>query len=184
MPQILYIKTWYLYEFCQLFLSDFLSLKCLNTPKSKNIPGGKICYSGPNFLIPPNCLLLIHGICRLSSGVKKIPLVFYFSLGNYPVKTWYLFILIKWIEKYSEGSIFGNSTNFCSVIGQKKTFQSSFLKRKMNLHWNRSPLQPLKIQISPLFRGVPWHSDNYRVWIHSKTRTWHDKNTQPNALYR
>ena len=25
-------------------------------------------------------------------------------------------------------------------------------------------------------QGVPWHSDNYRVWIHSETRTWHDKN--------
>ena len=29
-------------------------------------------------------------------------------------------------------------------------------------------------------QGVPWHSDNYRVWIHSKTRTWHDKNIQYN----
>ena len=26
--------------------------------------------------------------------------------------------------------------------------------------------------------GVPWHSGNYRVWIHSNTRTWHDKNIQ------
>ena len=25
---------------------------------------------------------------------------------------------------------------------------------------------------------VPWHSSNYRVWIHSKTRTWLDKNMQ------
>ena len=25
-------------------------------------------------------------------------------------------------------------------------------------------------------QGVPWHSGNYRVWIHSETRTWHDKN--------
>ena len=24
--------------------------------------------------------------------------------------------------------------------------------------------------------GVPWHSGNYRVWVNSKTRTWHDKN--------
>ena len=22
---------------------------------------------------------------------------------------------------------------------------------------------------------VPWHSGNYRVWIHSETRLWHDK---------
>ena len=33
-------------------------------------------------------------------------------------------------------------------------------------------------------QGVPWHSDNYRVWIHSETRTWHDKNIQSNAPYR
>ena len=25
---------------------------------------------------------------------------------------------------------------------------------------------------------VPWHSGNYRVWIHSEPRTWHDKNKQ------
>ena len=25
---------------------------------------------------------------------------------------------------------------------------------------------------------VPWHSGNYRTWIHSKTRTWHDKKIQ------
>ena len=27
-------------------------------------------------------------------------------------------------------------------------------------------------------RGVPWHSGNYRVWIHSERRPWHDKNIQ------
>ena len=26
--------------------------------------------------------------------------------------------------------------------------------------------------------GVPWHSGKYRLWIHSETRTWHDKNIQ------
>ena len=25
---------------------------------------------------------------------------------------------------------------------------------------------------------VPWHSGNYRMWIHSKLHTWHDKNIQ------
>ena len=33
-------------------------------------------------------------------------------------------------------------------------------------------------------QGVPWHSGNCRVWIHSQTRTWHDKNMQSNAAYR
>ena len=27
-------------------------------------------------------------------------------------------------------------------------------------------------------QGVPWHSDNYGVYIHSKTCMWHGKNTQ------
>ena len=27
-------------------------------------------------------------------------------------------------------------------------------------------------------QGVPWHSGNYRMWIHSETRTLHDKNIQ------
>ena len=27
-------------------------------------------------------------------------------------------------------------------------------------------------------QGVPWHSGNYRVYIYSKTNTWHDVNIQ------
>ena len=27
-------------------------------------------------------------------------------------------------------------------------------------------------------QGVPWHLGNYWVWIHSETRTWHDKKIQ------
>ena len=30
-------------------------------------------------------------------------------------------------------------------------------------------------------QGFPWHSGNYRVQIHFKTRTWHDKITQTNG---
>ena len=38
---------------------------------------------------------------------------------------------------------------------------------------------PLKLQISCLFReGIPWHSWNYRVYIHFGMRTWHDNNIQ------
>ena len=33
-------------------------------------------------------------------------------------------------------------------------------------------------------QGVPWHSGNYRVWIHSKICMWHDKHIQSNAPYR
>ena len=34
------------------------------------------------------------------------------------------------------------------------------------------------IALRMLEQGVPWHSGNYRVWIYSKTRTWHNKNIQ------
>ena len=27
-------------------------------------------------------------------------------------------------------------------------------------------------------QGLPWHSRNYRVWIHFEMRTWHDKKIQ------
>ena len=37
---------------------------------------------------------------------------------------------------------------------------------------------------SCLDQWVSWHSANYRVWIHSETRTWQYKNIQSNALYR
>ena len=33
-------------------------------------------------------------------------------------------------------------------------------------------------------QGVPWHSGNHRVWIHSEMHMWHDKNIQSNAPYR
>ena len=29
-------------------------------------------------------------------------------------------------------------------------------------------------------QGVPWHSGNYRVWIHSEMHLWHDKYIQSN----
>ena len=38
----------------------------------------------------------------------------------------------------------------------------------------------LKFRFHTCFEeGVPWYSRNYRVWIHSETRTWHDNNIEP-----
>ena len=43
----------------------------------------------------------------------------------------------------------------------------------------------LKLRYEACFEQVvPWNSSKYRVWIHSETRTWHDKNIQSNAPYR
>ena len=37
----------------------------------------------------------------------------------------------------------------------------------------------LKFRFRACFKlGAPWHSSNYRVWIHSERRIWHDKNIQ------
>ena len=47
--------------------------------------------------------------------------------------------------------------------------------------WVRAQLQRLRTCFK---QGVPWHSGNYRVWIQSEMRTWHDKNIQSNAPYR
>ena len=32
-------------------------------------------------------------------------------------------------------------------------------------------------------QGVPWHPGNYRVLIHSETRTWNDKIIQPSIMF-
>ena len=33
-------------------------------------------------------------------------------------------------------------------------------------------------------QGIPWHSGNYRLWIQSERRSWHQKNMQSDAPYR
>ena len=43
-------------------------------------------------------------------------------------------------------------------------------------------LQVVRTQLHGCFeQWVPWYSGNYRIWIHSEIRTWHDKNIQLNA---
>ena len=32
-------------------------------------------------------------------------------------------------------------------------------------------------------QGVPWHWGNYRMYIHSETRMWHDNNIQFKNLF-
>ena len=45
--------------------------------------------------------------------------------------------------------------------------------------WFESSCSHLNFKFCACFeQGVPWHSGNYRMWIHSETRTWHDKNIQ------
>ena len=90
---------------------------------------------------------------------------------------------------------------------KKTRFSKSFCLLRSNFRraifcsiWNDSPWKTVVCVASNVFRllwtfswiiwiipfnfrasfeqGVPWHSGNYRVWIHSETRKWHDKNIQ------
>ena len=64
---------------------------------------------------------------------------------------------------------------------QVRYLKFKWLQRDSNL----LSLQSLKLQILCLFRvRSSLISGNYRVWIHSQTRAWHDKNIQSNALCR
>ena len=48
-----------------------------------------------------------------------------------------------------------------------------------------SPCSHLNFRFRPCFKKrFPWHSDNYRVWIHSEMGTYNDKNIQSNAPYK
>ena len=43
----------------------------------------------------------------------------------------------------------------------------------------KSSCSHLNFRFGPCFeQGVTWHSGNYRVWIHSEARMWHDKKVQ------
>ena len=47
---------------------------------------------------------------------------------------------------------------------------------------NYRPISLLSISFHACFvQGVPWHSGNYRVWIHSQMHMWHDKKIQSNG---
>ena len=54
---------------------------------------------------------------------------------------------------------------------------------ELNSCWFENSCSYLNFRFRACFeQGVPWHSGNYRVWIHPETRTWHDKNIQYDFL--
>ena len=56
-------------------------------------------------------------------------------------------------------------------------------KQKLRFSGLESSCSHLNFRFRACFeQGVPWHLGHYRVKIHSKTRTWHDKNTQSKAF--
>ena len=69
-----------------------------------------------------------------------------------------------------------------SLIMTQKLERLFSVRKKMSLH--NCAIEPSQLSLhnfttrACLEQGVPWHSDNYIVWVHSETRTWHDKNIQ------
>ena len=54
---------------------------------------------------------------------------------------------------------------------------------ELSCSWLESSCGHLNFRLGACFeQGVSWHSGNYKVWIHSETRMWHDKNIQSNDL--
>ena len=50
---------------------------------------------------------------------------------------------------------------------------------ELSSSWFEASCNHLNFRFRTCFeQGVPWHSGNYIVWIHSETRTWRDKNIQ------
>ena len=75
----------------------------------------------------------------------------------------------------------GTRTQNHLVCKQALNYLAKWLSVRLRTKWLWVwvQLQSLKLQILRLLKQrVPWHSGNYRVWIHSQTRTWHDKNIQ------
>ena len=60
------------------------------------------------------------------------------------------------------------------IIGEAKETILSFSQETVKKYCNF-----INFRFCACFeQGVPWHSGNYRVWIHSETCTWHENNTQ------
>ena len=70
--------------------------------------------------------------------------------------------LSSWTNTRPNGWVFVYILSSCG-------FESSF--SHLNLRYRTCFVQ-----------GFPWHPGNYRLWIHSETGTWHDKNIQANVL--
>ena len=85
-----------------------------------------------------------------------------------------VFILRNWTKMFPVG-------NICAT--QKMRFKWLQIVWVSVYEQSRSGFKSSCIHLNFRFRacfeqGVPWHSGNYRVWIHSQTRTWHVKNIQ------
>ena len=92
-----------------------------------------------------------HFILLQLSSSNPVPL---WQLGGTPNHLFHKRILTKWLN----GGVFVYELSGCR-------FESS--------------CSHLNFRFCTCFeQGVPWHSGNYRKWIHSETRSWHDKNIQ------
>ena len=87
--------------------------------------------------------------------------------------------LVTWHKPIVKFNVQISTHNTAQSFGQFSQMVECFLQTKS--FW-------VRVQLTFKFRacfgqGVPWHPRNYRVWIHSETRTWHDKNIQSNSPF-
>ena len=99
--------------------------------------------------------------------------------GNYRVwiHSEICLIIIKDLN-YRKGFEFGNMRSIYSAIWPVWLSGWVFVYELSGCEFG-SRFSHLNFRFCACFeQGVPWNSGNYRVWIHSETRTWHDKNIQ------
>ena len=72
--------------------------------------------------------------------------------------------MFNWVEDHGQDSVWPNGWVFIYELNGCG-FESSC--SHLNFRFRASFEQ-----------GVPWHSGNYGMWMHSETRPWHDKNIQ------
>ena len=86
------------------------------------------------------------------------------------------------VSTYLYGALSINHTQFNHLASFAKW---SSVRSWTKWLWVRVQLQSTKLQISRLlWARSSLTLSNCRVWIHSETRRWHDKNIQSNAPYR
>ena len=134
-----------------------------------------------NYRIPPICdPYCNYGkiwvfICTMHLNVCSYHVIYAFQSES----TLYNCLNVKSLFAQNRSLIVIWSLSDCNSTQTWNYFLTKWLSVRLQNKrlWVQVQLQSLKLQIQYLFRvRVPWHSFNYRGWIHSKTRMWHDKN--------
>ena len=131
----------------------------------------------------------IYRVRALALNALQLPFFFFFFFFSLLTGFWTDCLKLfskRFIINYQE-SVWPRSDSFTVQISTQNAAQSFGQVFVYELHGSgfESSCSHLNFRFGAYFeQGVPWHSGNYRVWIHSEMRTWHDKNIQSNAPTR